>query len=1029
MSALLSVITALVLVASPEVKGDGLLYMVVFDRSGQVVADAEVVVSGETASRTLKTDRRGAVRVVMPEGDVVVRLRRGDTWLEAGPVGVVAGHITEVVATASDSLSLIAEVPKPVVVTAELDGPKGRLTGRVEDTKGQPIRGARVFVRGLAGEVATDNEGRFSVEVVAGRVDFTVVHPSFSAKTTRDIEVNADASTEVTVTLDPAAAELDSFVVSAPRIVGSTLDTLVERRATTAVGEVLGAEQISKSGDTTAAAALRRVTGVTVIDGRFVYVRGLGERYASALLDGAQLPSPEPERRVVPLDMFPSALLEGIAIQKGWTADMPGEFGGGVVQIRTRDFPAEPTIRAQVSTGVRLGTTFEKGLMGEGGPTDFLGFDGGHRALPDDVAAASSKAPLLERDMFSERGYTEEELVGFGESMTTDWTPSRELVPPDLGLQFSIGTSADLGGDDRVGLFAALGYGSSWSLNEELARYFTVGGAGALELAHTYRFDELDHKVNLSGMLVTGLELKRHDLRLTSLVNRISSDNARIYQGNNRDVGTRIRVTRLQWVEQMLVANQLRGVHRLLGDPESPGLLLEWHYALSLATRVEPDRRQTRYDLEDSDVVWRLSDRPEGNRRVFSDLDDLAHDLGLSGRIDILDTSDLDLHLKVGAALLTKSRRVDTRRYRFQHQGALSRDVTVLSLPGEQIFSPEYIGGDGFMLTETTLETDNYTADQLIWAVFAMGELDIAERLDVVLGVRLESSSQEVGTFVPFSPTAESIGAELSTLDVLPSLVVSWEPVEGHFVRGGLARTVSRPDFRELSPATYNDVTGGRQYFGNPDLKRALLTHADLRWEWYPSERDLVSVGLFYKHFENPIEVVVVPSAQLSVTFANAETADNLGFELELRKSLDFIGPAFRDLFVAGNLALIDSSIRLDPSGTIQTTKERALQGQSPWVVNLQVGWEDVDLGTNLVLLWNVFGPRIVEVGALGAPDTYEEPLHQLDLVWQQKLGSWDLGLKAQNLLDPDARVTQGKETLTASRRGRNFAFSLGKSF
>lgn len=1019
-------IAATLAITSPE--PPGLLYLVVFDEAGQTREHVPVEVlhpGGQTLGQTLgQTDTRGALRLALPPGDV--RLKIGPH--EAGPIAIVSGHVSEVIATSGDTLTLLVEVPRKIAAVVASEGPTGTLSGAVVDARARPVPMARVFVRGLPGELVTDRGGTFTAVVPAGKVGLTVVHPAHSPRTLEGVEVPPGGLVHLELALEPAAAELDSFVVSAPRIVGSTLEVLAERRDTTAVGEILGAEQMSRAGDSSAATALRRVTGVTVIDGRFVYVRGLGERYASALLDGAQLPSPEPERRVVPLDLFPTGLLEGIAIQKSWTPDMPGEFGGGVVQIRTRGFPTEPTARVQLSTAVRLSTTFERGLMGQGGPTDIFGFDGGHRDLPDEVRAASERAPLLERDMFSERGYTDAELERFGELMATDWSPSRGLVPPDLGLTLSGGTSLELGPESRLGVFGSLGYGSAWSLGDELERYFTVGQNGTLELSHVYHFDELDHRVTLSALLVTGLDDPHHTVRLTSLMNRISSDDARIYEGNNRDVGAPIRVTRLQWVEQMLLTNQLRGTHHL-GDPSDPTLTLAWHYALSLATRLEPDRRQTRYDLEDADQVWRLSDRPEGNRRVFSTLSDLAHDLALSAKLR-LDLGDLVTHLTLGLSGLFKDRRVDTRRYRFQHQGPLSRDTTILSLPAEEIFSDQHLGTDGFMLTETTLETDNYTADQVILATFLRWDLELFDGLDLVLGARLEHSSQEVGTFVPFSPNAERIGADLTTLDLLPALALAWEPVEDHIVRLGYAMTVSRPDFRELSPATYNDVTGGRQYFGNPELARATIQHLDLRWEWFPSARDLLSVGGFYKHFEDPIEVVVVPSAQLSVTFDNASSADNVGLELEARKSLEFIADTLRDLYVAGNLALIHSRISLDGQNTIQTNRERPLQGQSPWVVNLQLGWEQAELGTHLTLLWNVFGPRIVEVGALGAPDTYEEPVHQLDLVWQQSLGDgWDLSFKAQNLLDPPTRLTQGRETLSRQRRGRNLSLAIGYTF
>jgi len=880
-------------------------------------------------------------------------------------------------------------------------------------------------VRGVAAEVRTDAAGRFTLVVPSGPVDVTFVHAAYAPSTLRDVLVAAQATTQLEVELLPAAIELEQLLVSAPRIVGSTLDALAERQAAAAVGEIIGAQQMSRSGDSNAASALKRATGVTIVDGRFVYVRGLGERYSSTLLDGAQLPSPEPERRVVPLDMFPAGLLEGIAIQKGYTPDMPGEFGGGVVQIRTRAFPADLEARLSIGLGARLGTTLEEQLMGASGPTDWLGVDGGHRALPDAVQAASDWAPLLERDMFSTRGYTLGELERFGELMTTDWTPTRALVPPGLTLAAQVGDGYDTG-SGRAGWFAALTYGSDWAGGQRDVRIYTVGADGSLEPAHRYRFDDLEMRVALSGIVSGGLDLgDDHTLRLTSLVNRVTTDEARVYEGFNRDVATEIRVTRLQWIEQMLLTNQLRGTHVL-----APGVDLAWHYALSLATRLEPDRRQVRYDHEAGTDDWRLSDRPEGNRRVFSELGDLAHDVGADVTIDVVDDGALSLSLEAGLALVAKDREVDTRRYKLDQQGPLANDEELLLLPPEELFVPAYIGADGFVLTETTLETDNYRASQLMLALYAMGELTLGEALTVVAGVRLESSEQRIGTFVPFSPTARSIEASLATLDVLPALSAQWRFAQGMGLRLGLAQTVSRPDFRELSPATYNDVTGGRQYFGNPELERALIQHADLRWEWFPSAGELLSLGVFYKHFDRPIEVVVVPSAQLSVTFENATAADNFGAELELRKDFGFVAPPLADLYLSANLALIASEIELGGTRSIQTSKSRPLQGQSPFVLNLQLGYENVDLGTHAALLYNVSGRRIVEVGALGAPDTYLEPLHQLDLVIGQKLGDgFDLTFKAQNLIDAPLDTTQGDKRLERDRRGRAFSLQLGKSF
>jgi outer membrane receptor protein involved in Fe transport len=225
-------------------------------------------------------------------------------------------------------------------------------------------------------------------------------------------------------------------------------------------------------------------------------------------------------------------------------------------------------------------------------------------------------------------------------------------------------------------------------------------------------------------------------------------------------------------------------------------------------------------------------------------------------------------------------------------------------------------------------------------------------------------------------------------------------------------------------------VTGGRQFFGNPDLRRALLRHVDLRWEWFPTSGELVSVGVFYKHFKDPIEMVLVPSAQLSVTYANAAAAQNLGLELEFRKNLAFLDTSLRDLYVASNVALIASSVDIGDAETIQTNKQRPLQGQAPYVLNLQIGYENADTGTNAALLYNVSGRRIDEVGALGAPDTYIEAFHQLDLVLGLRLPNrFELNLRAQNLLDLPLETRQGTALVERDLRGRVFSLAVARNF
>jgi outer membrane receptor protein involved in Fe transport len=981
----------------------GQLEGVVFTPDGGPAAGVEVSVAGGAFART---DEDGAFRFELPGGRYVLQLQ----GLSTEPIPVLEEGVTEALLTVhAGRLFASVEAPPGAAGAGEALA-AGWIRGVVLDAEqGAPVEGVRVYVRGQPVEALTDAAGVFALEVPEGTHDLSLIRSGYASLSRPGVAVAAEQTAEVALELVPAGLELEAFTVSAPRIVGGTADLLSERKASGNVGEMLGAEQMARSGDSNAAAALSRVTGLTVVGGKYVYVRGLGERYSSTLLNGSSLPSPEPERRVVPLDLFPASILDSVVIQKSYSVERPGEFGGGTIELRTRGVPSSPMLKVGLSTGYTQATTFQTGITGPRGPTDFWGFDGGFRDLPEAVQQASDESPLEEGDMFSDLGYTASELEALGEAMPDRWYVRPFEIPMDLGASLAAGRGWEVGGG-RLGALGALTFSNGWEMSEFTRSYYLLGGGGELELSHEYDFLSVENQIRAGAIAVLVAELgPDHTINATSVVNRSTDYESRIYEGYNRDLGSDIRVTRNRWVERQLWFNQLEGSHRLGTD--GPGGLrpeLCWRYALSLASRLEPDRREWRQDLEPGTDTWYLSDRPEGNQIVYSDLGDINHDAGVDLRLPFGAVTT-----RAGVNAVFRDRLVDTRRYKYMHKGEYSRDEGVLSSEVDEIFTPETIGPDGFQFEEITRQTDNYTARQRIQAGYGKAEVALGERLRLDGGLRVERSLQEVETFELFNPDSVPVTAELETTDLLPAGTLTFNLTDDQLLRAGYGRTLSRPDFRELSPATFNDVTGGRQIYGNPDLDRAIIHNADLRWEWFLSETELISVGGFYKRFLNPIETTVVVSAQLSVTYQNAEEAENLGAELEFRKDL------FGDFYSAGNLALIRSRVTLADDAGIQTSDRRPLQGQSPYVVNLSLGYADPDSGTDLSLLYNVFGPRIDEVGALGVPDAYEMPAHRLDAVLSQGLPrGLRFSLKGTNLLNPVYRKEQGGYTTESLRKG-----------
>jgi len=1014
----------------------GQLHGVVFGPHDRLPLQGVVVeIDGETRATT-NTD--GAFQVSLTAGAHRVRfIPPNRIGVDVDEVEIVAGQTTEVIVefradgpAAIDIATPGAQAdPTPQASSdgSEATGEPGTLTGRVDSREdGEPVGGAQVIVRGADGETTTAEDGTFELELPPGTWDVSVVHAQYSTGTKRDITVESGESSEVTWELTPAAVRLSAHTVTIPKIEGGNIAMTRKRKESSAATDVIGAEEMSKSAESTAAGALKQVTGLTVVGGKYVYVRGLGSRYASSLLDGSTLPSPEPEKRVVPLDLFPTSMLQSVTVQKTYTPDMPGEFGGGVVQMKTREYPDEFSLEIGLSSGGNTETTFRRGLGYQGGSTDWLGVDDGTRQLPREVEEETDGKALSKKDRFGRGNFTAEEIESMGESLPNNWNTERQPMIPDLGLSLDMGDSFELAGGTEVGFRFGGTYDNSYDIDEYETTSFVVGD-GELQEDDNFEFEETTHNITTSGILSGGVTFDENNkVELTSLLTRVTDDETTRYEGFYSDHGGQIRVTQLRWLERQMMFHQLRGEHEL---PELGDLKLNWRYVFSRASRHEPDRRLYRYDYENSIDGFALSDRPEGNTRLWSELQDNNHDGGLSAALPVEVWNDLEATLKVGADATRKDRTVDTRRFKFSNS---STDVGEFSKRPEQVFSEENIGPDGyFELRETTRATDNYRGSQTLLAGYAMADIPIIEKLETSAGARLEYSDQQVETFALFADKRE-VG-RLETTDVLPALNLTWSLTDEMQARAGVSRTVNRPNFRELSNAAYTEVVGGRTYRGNPDLDRASISHADARWEWYPDRGESVSVGAFYKDFRDPIEVTYKPGATPIVQPANVSGARNFGIEFQGRTGLDAIAESLRDFYIAGNIAFIDSSVQIDPDSEeaeLLTNTERPLQGQSPYVLNAQIGWDDADRQMAVTLLYNVFGPRIAEVGIYGIPDVIEQPDHTLDLTFSK---TFDSGLtmkaKAKDLLDVPQTYTQGGRVTYRHRDGRSFSVGLSYGF
>ncbi len=1047
----LCLMTALLSPAIAWAEGRGVIDGFVFDTSGAPLAAVEIRYLGAVVATS---DEDGYFRLDVPVGRPTLVFRApGREPQTSPPIPVSAGAATEIILVYRDSgvgaFDLEAPTgPAPDQVD-DVDLPKTEVSGRVVNKDGAPVEGARIVARGTSADARTDADGRFTVLLPVGSWTLTIIHPNHAtAQAPVTVESIARPPAEIQVEVEERVATLTELIVTAPQIEGAAVYVLKERQEASTVTDILGADQISKAGDSDAASALARVTGVTIVDGRFVYVRGLGPRYSTVLMNGSVLPSPEPNLRVVPLDLFPASFISSLTVQKNFSPDMPGEFGGGIIDIETKDIPDEFEASLSVSVGGRTGSTFQEGPRYDGTPSDWLGFGIPGRAVPQPVRdAASNNLLIRDGDLLNpELGFSPGELERLGESFGSDYGIGTQTIIPDLGTSGSIGTAFDIFGG-RGGASVAFDYGNKWLFLDPLQnRNYQLSG-GELTLRESFDLQRVQNEVALSVLAGLGLDINPlNSLRLTSTINRISTNQTSFGTGIARETSLPQETRVFRWVERMLWTTQLKGEHTIVPLAR---LELDYRYMFSIAFRDEPNRREQRRDSDPTTGEFFYS--ADQNQRFYSELDDQNHDGGLDLTLPVNLFEKLRSDFKIGTAFTVKDRDVLVRRLQYREiTGRIPPEEAVFRRfsPVGTLFQPDYISSNFLEITELTRIDDNYVGKAELFAGYAMADLNFPHRIRLTGGVRGEQSNQRITIVDPVNrepidisdelfpdlPEGRELG-ELERFDLMPSALITWEFVENMQIRAGYSRTVNRPSLRELSPAPFIDVTSGRQYKGNPLLDRAIIDNIDLRWEWYPSPGESVSIAGFVKLFDQPIEFQqTIGAGIIEFSPINSERAQNIGVEFEFRKSSDFLATWtnarwMADFYFAANLTVVWSEVEL-PEDTQLTNTERPLQGQSPYVVNAQLGYENLDSGTNATLLFNIFGERIRSVGILGIPDVYEQPRPMLDFVFRQRIGLFDLSAKVKNMLNSVNLETVGQDrdglVFTRFRKGVEFSVGLG---
>lgn len=811
-------------------------------------------------------------------------------------------------------------------------------------------------------------------------------------------------------------------------------------RATPEVATFLSAADLERTGDDTAAAALTRLAGLSVVSDRFVYVRGLGDRYSSALLNGSPLPSPEPLRRQVPLDLFPSNILAGATVQKTFSPNYPGEFGGGIIDLKTLKIPTESFMTLKLGTGVNTASTAKNGYFNYGSDTDWLGFDDGRRDIPGPLADA-----IAQRRRIDDTNFTPTQLQTIGRSLANSPINVIQVQdrPADAEAEFTAGASFDRG-RYNVGLIGVAGYSNKWR-TKDAKRTEVVGNT--LETDFESVSTSNDIVFNAFGGVTLGWDT--HELSLTGLLVRSSTKFAQVETGIDFNLPgadplnptDNERREATAWYERQLASLQLSGDHAF-GDLE-----IDWRGSFAQSTREAPYERSIRYDVTNGVAGFGGG---LGNRIRFSDLTDEVASAGVDARYRVQLSPQREMILLAGATTSNTVRDSELQQFAFTGpRGPTGPDV--LQARVDFLLAPDNIAPSRFVLNEFTGRDDSYKGRLTNTAYYLGVDAEVIPLLRAAFGVRYEDATQKVRTFNRFGEPSTA-PVNLQNDYVLPATTLTWNFAEDLQLRFGYSQTIARPQFRELAFTPYIDPDTDRVYQGNPFLKDSEFKNYDARLEYYFGRERFVTAGLFYKEVTNPIEEVVIRQDRFQTRFINAPAATLIGGEFDFRARFDMpfevpmLGGA--EWLFALNYTYTKSEVDAGQGSTVISPIDftrrpatefgldgSALQGTPENIANVQFGFETEKSQATLLIGW--VDERILRRGLGSVRPVIEKPGVNVDLVFKRDFQIFgrdlNMSLSGRNLLGTENQEYQvyqrGRNDVNTYDRGTSFSLSLSTSF
>ncbi|MCU0469654.1 MAG: TonB-dependent receptor [Arcicella sp.] len=867
---------------------------------------------------------------------------------------------------------------------------EGTIRGTIKDAKSkEDLVGATVFIEGLNKGAAADINGFFSISrVPVGTYKLKISFVGYKVKYLEDIKVIAEQVTEINTFIEEEGATLNEVKVVGQRLTNTEVSVISEIKAAQQIVSGISAAQIGKTLDRNAAEVVKRVPGVTIFGERFINIRGLNERYNTVLLNNAFAPSMEADVRSFSFDVIPSAQIDRILVFKSPAAELPGEFAGGVVKIFTKSIPDNNYLTIDVSGGSREGTTGKEFFQPQMGKNYLLGFNNGFADLPKFFPSTAQLKQFSTSNPIA--------LTQAGQLLRNTWTPVQSTAIPDLRMTITGAYKLIDRENLKLANVTAVNYSNTRSTFEMLRSDFgyTASQSNETTINEDTKFSDLQYNnaIRLGVLHNWALRLSdKHTFEFKNLFNQMS--NAQYVNRNGFENGGTWNIRSLDQIFRGIYTGQVLGRHKLNEGKTN----VDWVVAYNKSYRDQPDYKRFRYSTDNGATPTLLVPFGAaqtvnlGRTNIVLDEKALMGGINLVQKLTISKGANKDdnreVELKAGVFYENKDRTFNARNLGFVRANGSLFDIG--TLPIEQIFAQQNINlTNGVKIDEQTNASDSYTASNNQIAFYASGNYSFTKKLNLIAGVRVEKNVQKLNSFDISKNAPVNYNRDIT--NILPSANLTYNFSEKSLLRFAYGKTINRPEFREIAPFSFYDFVNNRVIQGNSNLENAEIDNLDFRYEFYPTPSEIISIAAFYKRFKNPIEVIFDGVNNNNISFSNAQSAFSTGIELELRKSLDKLTDSkfLNKINLVFNGAFIYSRVKFNDN-TINQSDNRPLQGQSPFIINAGINYNDTKKNTQVSLLFNVIGKRIYAVGnsfAAGYPDWYEMPRNVLDLTFSKEV-------------------------------------------